>query len=199
MKSEAARSTSPGACVIRTLVVLVEDRPGALNRTVSLLRGRGFTVPSIAVGESERAGVKRMTVVVNADDADHAMKQLNRLIEVLEVRDVTFVPVVERETALVKIHAPDPRRREVETLAEKFGARVVGSCDDSVIVEMTDTPGRLSALIESARSFGVRETMRSGRLAMEIGTPVPAHAVAPDEAVAADKRGPWWAQADGAT
>ena len=112
-----------------TLIARVEDRPGAMNRLLGLLRGRGLGVHSIAFGESETPGVKRTTVLVDTDNVDQTMKQLNRLIEVLEVTDVTNSQFVVRETALVKIHAPggEPRREEIRAVAEGFGARIIGS------------------------------------------------------------------------
>ena len=95
-----------------TLIALVEDRPGAMNRLLGLLRGRGLAVHSIAFGESETPGVKRTTVLVDTENVDQTMKQLNRLIEVLEVTDVTHSKFVVRETALVKIQAAEARRAE---------------------------------------------------------------------------------------
>lgn len=170
----------------RTVVALMQNRPGALNRTVGLLRGRNAGLRSLAIGESEVAGVARLTVVVDVEDADQVVKQLNRLIEVLEVKDVTHTPIVERETALMKIHVPEARRGEVHAVVEQFGARVIESSPDTVIVEATDTPDRLAALIRGLRPFGVREITRSGRLAMtlspEVRIEVPAS---------------WQAQADG--
>ena len=155
-----------------TVVALMQNRPGVLNRTVGLLRGRNAGLRSLAIGESEVAGVARLTVVVDVDDAEHVVKQLNRLIEVLEVKDVTHTPIVERETALMKIHAPEPRRGEVHAIVERFGGRVIDASPDTVIVEATDTPDRLAALIGSVRPFGVREITRSGRLAMTLGADV---------------------------
>jgi acetolactate synthase-1/3 small subunit len=186
--------------VQRTVVALVQNRPGALNRTVSLLRGRDVRIGSLAIGESETPGVRRMTVVVDVDDAEQVVKQLNRLIEVLEVKDVTHAPIVERETALIKINAPESRRGEIQAAVECFGGRIIDTCADTLIAEMTDTPARLAALIESVRPFGVREMMRSGRLALTIGALEPnaerqgALPTAEDTAAAVL---PWWAQADG--
>ena len=156
----------------RTVVALAQNRPGVLNRIIGLLRGRNAGLRSLAVGDSETPGVARLTVVVESDDADHIVKQLNRLIEVLEVKDVTHAAFVERETALMKINAPEPRREEVHALVERFGARVIDSSADTVIIEATDTPDRLTALIGSVRPFGVREITRSGRLAMTRGADV---------------------------
>ena len=174
-----------------TLIALVEDRPGALNRVLGLLRGRGLDVHSIAIGESEKPGVKRTTVLVDTEVAGQTIKQLERLIEVLEVTDVTNAQYVVRETALVKIHAPEPRREEIRTVAEGFGARIVGACPQTIVFEMTDTPDRLGEMIERARGFGACETMRSGSLAMALG------ASARRDEPAEDVTRPWWSQADG--
>ena len=176
-----------------TLIALVEDRPGALNRVLGLLRGRGLGLHSIAVGDSETPGVKRTTVLVDTDSVEHTIKQLNRLIEVLEVTDVTNSEYVVRETALVKIHVPEPRREEIKTVADGFGARIVGSSPQTVVVEMTDTPDRLGEMIARAMVIGACETMRSGSLAMALGGPTRgANAAGPEDATRA-----WWSQADG--
>ena len=178
-----------------TLIARVEDRPGAINRVLGLMRGRGLGVHSIAFGESETPGVKRTTVLVDTDNVDQTMKQLNRLIEVLEVTDVTHSQFVVRETALVKIDAPEPRRAEIKAVAERFGARVIGSCPQSLVVEMTDTPDRLGEMIALAQVLGACETMRSGSLAMALGAAIPR-----EQPTAADDKGrPWWSQADGVT
>jgi acetolactate synthase I/III small subunit len=179
--------------VRHTLIALLEDRPGALNRLLGLLRGRGLGVHSIAVGDSEMPGVKRTTVLVDTDAAEQTIKQLNRLIEVLEVTDVTNGEYVVRETALVKIQVPEPRREEIRTVAEGFGARIVGTSSHGVVVEMTDTPDRLGEMIARAKVFGACETMRSGSLAMSLGAPARGR----NGAAAEDTGRPWWSQADG--
>ena len=178
-----------------TLIALVEDRPAAIHRLLGLLRGRGLVVHSIAVGDSETPGVKRTTVLVDTDNVDQTMKQLNRLIEVLEVTDVTNSQFVVRETALVKIDAPEPRRAEIRAVAEGFGAKIVSSGPQSVVFEMTDTPTRLGEMIARAQVLGACETMRSGSLAMALGAAIPR-----EQPSAADDKGrPWWSQADGVT
>ena len=176
-----------------TLIALMEDRPAALNRVLGLLRGRALSVYSIAFGESETAGVRRITVVVETSDVQQTIKQLNRLIEVLEVTDVTNAEYVVRETALVKINAPEPRREEIRTVAEGFGAKIVGICGPTVVFEMTDTPDRLGEMIERTKVFGACETMRSGSLAMALGVTTSPPEVPAREEIAR----PWW-QADGA-
>jgi len=179
--------------VRHTLIALMEDRPAALNRVLGLLRGRALGLHSIASGESETPGVRRMTVLVDTMDVQQTIKQLNRLIEVLEVTDVTNGEYVVRETALVKIHAPEPRQQEIRTVAEGFGARIIGSSAQTVVVEMTDTPDRLGELIELAKVLGTCETMRSGSLAMALEAPTRRASPAAPE----DTGRPWWAQADG--
>jgi acetolactate synthase small subunit len=97
-----------------------------------------------------------------------------------------------RETALVKIHATEPRRDEIKAVAEGFGARIIAGGPQSVVVEMTDTPARLGEMIARAMVFGTCETMRSGSLAMALGAAIPREQATPD-----DKGRPWWSQADG--
>jgi acetolactate synthase-1/3 small subunit len=176
-----------------TLIALVEDRPGALNRILGLLRGRGLGLHSIAVGDSETPGVKRTTVLVDTESVEQTMKQLNRLVEVLEVTDVTNAEYVVRETALVKIQVPEPRREEIRTVADVFGARIVGSSPHTVVVEMTDTPDRLGQMIARVMAIGACETMRSGSLAMPLGGPARRAKIAGPE----DANQAWWSQADG--
>ena len=175
-----------------TLLALVEDRPAALNRVLGLLRGRALGLHSIASGESETPGLRRMTVLVETGDVQQTIKQLNRLIEVLEVTDVTNAEFVVRETALVKINAPEPKREEIRTVAEGFGAKIIGISGQTLVFEMTDTPDRLGEMIERAKVFGACETMRSGSLAMTLGVTTPTEGP-PRE----DSSRPWW-QADGA-
>jgi acetolactate synthase-1/3 small subunit len=173
----------------------MEDRPAALNRVLGLLRGRALGLHSVAFGESETPGVKRMTMLVDTTDVQQTIKQLNRLIEVLEVTDVTNSEFVVRETALVKIPAPELRREEIRTIAEGFGARIISTSPQSVVVEMTDTPARLGEMIERAKLFGACETMRSGSMAMALGASTRQAAAAGLE----DSGRPWWSQADGVT
>jgi acetolactate synthase-1/3 small subunit len=152
-----------------TLVALVQDHPGVLNRAVSLFRRRGFNIESLAVGHSETPGVSRMTIVVEAEDVEQAVKQLYRLVEVIKVSDVTHDPTVEREMALIKVHAPASRRPEIVALAEVFGAKIVDVATSSLIVEITDGPDRVDALLDLLRPYGVKEMTRSGRIAMARG------------------------------
>ncbi len=152
-----------------TIVALMQDRPGVLNRCVSLFRRRGFNIESLSVGHSETPGVSRMTLVVEAEDVEQVTKQLYRLIEVLKVSDVTNDPTVEREMALVKIHAPPPSRAEIVALTSVFDAKIVDVGVNTMIVEMTGTPAKVENFIEVIRPFGMKEMMRTGRMAMVRG------------------------------
>jgi len=152
-----------------TLSIIVADEPGELSRIVGLFSARGFNIESLAVGHSETPGVSRMTLVVEAADVEQVTKQLYRLIEVLKVSDVTNDPTVEREMALVKIHAPSQSRPEVVALCSVFDAKIVDVGYNTMIIEMTGTPSKVENFVEVIRPFGVKEMMRTGRIAMVRG------------------------------
>ena len=156
-----------------TLVALMEDKPGVLNRVVSLFRRRGFNIDSLAVGHTEAPAISRMTIVVDSDKTivEQVSKQLYRLIEVLKVSDVTVDPHVARELVLIKVHAPPSRRGEIGSLAEVFGARVVDVAHDALMVELTSSPDKIESFVELVRPFGIKEMTRTGRIAMVRGTP----------------------------
>ncbi len=153
-----------------TLVALMQDRPGVLTRAVSLFRRRGFNIESLTVGHSETPGVSRMTLVVESEAVEQVVKQLYRLVEVLKVSDVTEDPTVEREMVLVKIHATNTNRSEIMTLAQIFGAKIVDVASTSMIIEMTGTPDKVQNFVDVIRPFGIKEMMRTGRVAMVRGS-----------------------------
>lgn len=152
-----------------TLVALMQDRPGVLNRVVSLFRRRGFNIESLAVGHSETPGVSRMTMVIEATDVEQVVKQLYRLIEVLKVTDVTDEQTVERETVLMKIHAPSAQRAEIMAQTAVFGAQVADAGTNTMIIELTAAPAKVETFIEAIRPFGIKELTRTGRIAMMRG------------------------------
>jgi acetolactate synthase-1/3 small subunit len=155
----------------RTLIAHLEDRPGALNRVVSLFRRRGFNIDSLTVGRTERPGVSRLTVVVQADDetAQKLAANLYKLVDVLDVEDLTRAPAVARELAFVKVRAAPERRSEVLQLCEAFRARVIDVAPASIIVETTGAQDKLDGLIEVLRPFGILELVRTGAVAMARG------------------------------
>lgn len=152
-----------------TIVALVQDRPGVLSRVIGLVRRRGFNIESLAVGHSETPGVSRMTLVVESDAVEQVVKQLYRLIEVLKVSDVTDDPTVEREMALMKVHAPSVKRAEIVALTEVFDAKIVDVGVNTMVIEMTGSPSKVQNFIDVIKPFGVKEMMRTGRIAMVRG------------------------------
>lgn len=156
-----------------TLVALMEDKPGVLNRVVSLFRRRNFNIESLAVGNTEASSISRMTIVVDSDKThvEQVTKQLYRLIEILKVSDVTEDPHVARELVMLKVHAPAARRGEVSALANVFEARVVDVAADTMMIELTSSPDKIDTFVDLARPFGIKEMVRTGRIAMVRGTP----------------------------
>ncbi len=151
-----------------TVVALVEDRPGVLNRVASLFRRRGFNIDSLAVGATEEQGISRMTMVVDGHDGivDQVQKQLLKLIDVVKVSDLTNEETVTRELALVKVQCTADRRREVLDLIEIFRAQAIDVSPTSLVVQVVADEERLNALVENLRPFGVLEMVRTGRVAM---------------------------------
>jgi acetolactate synthase I/III small subunit len=174
-----------------TLVVLVEDQPGVLTRVVSMMRRRAFNIDSITVGHSEQPGVSRITMVVAAPEGDveQIAKQLYKVIEVLKVTDVTQVPTVSRELALIKVAAKPQYRAEIVQIAEIYEARVVDATPSSLVVEATGAESKIDALIAMLRGYGIREMVRSGQLAMTRGPAAASVPDAPGAAAAANGNG----------
>lgn len=150
-----------------TIVALVEDRPGVLNRIASLFRRRGYNIASLAVGPSEEPSLSRMTFVVEGDEAvvEQVTKQLNKLIDVVKVSDVTNVDMVVRELALIKVKATSSTRSEIIQIVHLFRANIIDVGPESLTVEVTGEVDKIDALIGLLKPFGVREIMRTGRIA----------------------------------
>lgn len=155
-----------------TIVALVQDRPGVLNRVASLFRRRGFNIESIAVGHTEQPGLSRMTIVVDGATTavDQVTKQLYKVIEVVRVTDITEEAMVARELALVKVKATASTRSEILQLVDIFRANIVDVSSDSVIVEVTGDEDKIESLFRLLKGFGVKELARTGRIAMARGT-----------------------------
>jgi acetolactate synthase-1/3 small subunit len=154
----------------RTIVALMQDHPGVLHRVVSLFRRRAYNIESLTVGTTETAGISRMTIVVDGGDIEQVTKQLYRLIEVLKVSDVTNDPVVEREIALIKVHAPKSARAELVAMCSVFDAKTVDVGPNTMIVEVTGEPAQVDRFLDVVRPFGIKEMMRTGRIAMIRGS-----------------------------
>ena len=151
-----------------TLIALMEDKPGVLNRVSNLFRRRNYNIQSLAVGHSETRDISRMTVVVDGDNrvVEQVVKQLSKLINVTEVLDVTDRPAVIRELALVKVKAGPGKRSEIIELAQVFRGRIVDVGPDSMTVEITGAEDRVNSLVSLLRPYGIEELARTGRVAM---------------------------------
>jgi len=151
-----------------TLIVLVEDQPGVLNRVVSLLRRRSFNIDSIAVGHSEQAGYSRMILQVQGEDAEIEQigKQLYKLLEVEKVIDLPASQAITRELVMVKVAAKGPVRSEVLQVAQIYNARVLDATPGSLLLEASGSEEEIESFLGMMRIFGIREMVRGGKIAM---------------------------------
>ena len=154
-----------------TLVALVEDKPGVLNRMASLFRRRGFNIESIAVGRSEVPHLSRMTIVVDGATTmvEQVRKQLDKVIDVVKVSDISGDEIIARELALIKVKATSSTRSEIMQIVDIFRAKIVDVAADSVTVEVTGDEEKVNTLYSLLRDFGIKELSRTGRIAMTRG------------------------------
>jgi len=152
------------------LVIYTDDEPGVLTRVAMLFRRRGFNIHSLTVGPTERVHVSRMTVVVDTDEATarRAVEHLRKLVNVLEVQQLGHGRNVVRDLALLRV-STSQGRSEVLQLVQVFRANVVDIADDSVVIECTGSLGKIEALVDSLRPFGILELGRTGAVAMARG------------------------------
>ncbi|MFC2024921.1 acetolactate synthase small subunit [Chloroflexota bacterium] len=158
-----------------TIVALVEDKPGVLNRMASLFRRRGFNIESIAVGHSEIPHLSRMTIVVDGPTTmvEQVRKQLDKTIDVVRVSDITSADLIARELALIKVKATSSTRSEIMQIVDIFRANIVDVGSDSVTVEVTGDEEKINSLYNLLHVFGIRELARTGRIAMIRATTSP--------------------------
>ena len=151
-----------------TLSLLVENRHGALSRIANLFSSRGYNISSLTVAETEDASVSRMTIVVAGDEEilEQIVKQLNKLIDVIKVIDFIDQPILERELVLVRVDASRGNRHELLDLCDIFGARIVGVAQKSVTMELAAHTSTVEDFIAMVRTFGIKEIVRSGAVAM---------------------------------
>ena len=154
-----------------TLSVLVENKPGVLARVSSLFSRRQFNIHSLAVGPTENPEVSRMTIVVAVDELplEQVTKQLNKLINVLKIVELSPTASVYRELLLIKVRADSTVRAQVVTIVDMFRAHIVDVTPDSVTVEAAGTTDKLQALVKMLEPFGVRELVQSGMVALGRG------------------------------
>jgi acetolactate synthase I/III small subunit len=154
-----------------TIIADVEDKPGVLNRIASLFRRRGYNITSLTVGRTEKAGVSRLTLVVDADEdvARRIEANLYKLVNVLRVEDVTHAPVLARELALIKLRAGADIRPRVLEVCDVFRARVVDMGAEILTIEITGTHDKVDGLVDVLRAYDVVEMVRTGVVAMTRG------------------------------
>ncbi|HET9346521.1 MAG TPA: acetolactate synthase small subunit [Candidatus Limnocylindrales bacterium] len=155
-----------------TLIAIVLDKPGVLNRVSSLMRARNFNIDSLAVSRTDQPDVSRMTITLHGDDVavEQAAKQLYRLIDVLKVQDVTAESTIGQELALVKIRATESTRGEILKLVELSKGRVLDVADDSIVAEVTGPEADIDDFVALVRGYGIKELVRTGAVVMSRGS-----------------------------
>ncbi len=152
-----------------TISLVVENKLGAASRIFGLFSSRGFNLESISVGESEEKDLYRMTIVTRGDDAivEQITKQLNKLVDVVKVSDLTLEDYIERELALIKVASNSSTRSEIMQIANVFRAKIVDISPRTLTVEATGTEDKINAIISMLRPFGLKEVARTGHVAMK--------------------------------
>jgi len=150
------------------LAVLVENNPGVLTRVAGLFSRRGYNIDSLTVGRTESENISRMTIVVEGDDLvlEQVTKQLHKLIDVIKIHDITSEQYVDRELVLVKVGAEPTTRGEIMQIVDIFRARIVDIGRRTLIIECTGDENKIDAVIESLKPFGIKELVRTGKVAM---------------------------------
>ncbi len=159
-----------------TITVLVENRFGAFDRVATMFSGKGFNISSISIGETELQDISRMTIVTSGDDKiiEQVVKQLNRLIDTLKVVDLTDLPKVERELALITVSYQKSSRTEIMDIAEIFRGKVVDINSKTITLEVTGPPEKIDAARNVLMPFGIVEMARSGTVALKRGEQITA-------------------------
>ena len=151
-----------------TISVLVENHFGVLAHVAGLFSARGFNIDSLAVGETEDPTVSRMTIIAHGDERvlEQIIKQLNKLIDVIKVLDLTTEENISRELVLVKVHAPAASRSDILQVVNTFRAKVVDVNPRSLTIEVTGSEEKVDAMLELLRPFGIKEVVRTGTIAL---------------------------------
>ena len=155
------------------LSALVQNQPGVLAHISGMLASRGFNIDSLAVGETEDPNLSRMTFVVHGDDAEleQVRKQLDKIVTVVKVQDISSEDFVERDLMIIKVKASPAQRMEITLLVEMFRARVVDVSSRDLMIEISGQERKIEAFIELLRPYGIMELARTGRIALVRGTP----------------------------
>jgi len=156
---------------IHTLSVLVANKPGVLTHVSGLFSRRGYNIDSLTVGVTENPDISRMTIVAHGDEhvIEQVTKQLNKLIDIIKVVEVTPDESVDRELALLKVTAKAKDRSEVIQIVDIFRAKIVDVSSESLIIEITGSGDKIDALEELMKPFGIKEMVRTGKVALVRG------------------------------
>ena len=158
--------------MLHTLVILVEDKPGVLNRIASLFRRRAYNIESLTVGHTDIDGLSRMTITVEGDN-DHVERltsYLYKLVNVIQIEDLTEKRMVSRDLALIKVSTVTNRRAEIFQMVEVFRARVIDVTNSSLIIEITGDADKIDGFVDVLKPLGIIEMVRTGAVAMERGS-----------------------------
>ncbi|MFC1766937.1 acetolactate synthase small subunit [Candidatus Margulisiibacteriota bacterium] len=155
-----------------TLSVLVENKPGVLQKAASLFSRRGFNIESLAVGTTEDESISRMTIVVAGDDKvlEQITKQLYKLIDVIRVFDIPKDNIIDRELILLRVNAPTSTRKELTELIDMYKGHIVDVAEDSIIIEITGDSEKVEGFKKLLEKFGIKELVRTGKIALQRGT-----------------------------
>jgi acetolactate synthase I/III small subunit len=167
----STREASQTRGMRHVLSALVQNRPGVLAHVSGMFASRGFNIDSLAVGETENPLLSRITVVVMGDDRylEQVRKQLEKIVTVVKVHDISKEDYVERDLMLIKIKATPANRMEIQSLVEIFRGRIVDVSLEEVMIEISGQEKKVEAFIEAVRSYGILEMARTGRIALVRG------------------------------
>ncbi|HHY91578.1 MAG TPA: acetolactate synthase small subunit [Clostridiales bacterium] len=156
----------------RTLAVLVENNPGVLSKVSGLFARRGYNIESLVVSETEDRTISRMTIVVDGDDEilEQVKKQLNKLVDVIKVSDLTNEETVDRQLLLIRVNADNSTRTEIIQLMDIFRARIVDIGRKSLMIEATGDEAKINAIIKSLQPFGIQELVKTGTISVVRGS-----------------------------
>jgi acetolactate synthase-1/3 small subunit len=153
----------------KTISITAFNESGVLTRISTVFSSRGFNIDSIAVGSTETIGISRITIVLPGNDQvlDQVIKQLNKLVQIIDVKDVTNSPCVERELILIQVEASQKVRPEIIELAQIFRAKIVDISDKSIMMEITGDPGKIVVIQELLKKYKVLKIARTGKIILE--------------------------------
>ena len=176
---------------MQTFAVYVDNKPGVLNRVASLFRRRAFNIESLTVGHTEKQGISRMTIVVDTDERGARLVEANlyKLISVRRVDNISQVPSIARDLAMIKVAAIGDARTQVMQLVDVYRGRIVDISPESLVIETTGAEDKIDSLLEVLKPYGVVEMVRTGRVEMARGTTAPGRRGARTSVVGLDDTG----------